>query len=575
VPTLQTKIVAFLATAKTTEARVSAAPWWKSMPGHLVDWQGDLTQAEGEDQSAQPTPLKPKAWARLLEGCPYVEEVKVVLQIINTGANIQFVGDRTKRVAVENLRSASSYPQAIEDYLVEEVLAGRVEGPFARRPDDLVRIVPMGSVPKDEHKRRVILNYSAPEGASVNEEIEKLECQLDHFDRVMAMMGELPPDTMMIKIDVKSAFRLVPVVKEDRALLGMEWKGVFYRDNCLPFGLSSSPPLWERISRALEWVIRRFVTPHAAHYVDDFLLAVPAGWDAKRVLDRALAVFEILGVPISKHKLVGPTTRLEFLGVTVDSTRRLCEVSKAKQTKLVVQLRAFVKQRQVPFKRLESVVGLLQFVTNVVRPGKAFIARLRDSLKEAEGPMVTLGRVGKADALWWLHYLPSWPGTSYLRPAAELRSNTTTLVTDACKDGMGAVFGKRWIAMRWSEQWIKQGTREKAISMPFMELAAVVVAVNTWATEVARMTVVVYCDCLPVVEAASKGYSPKTGVMGLLRELAGLAMTHHLRLRFVHIPTDVNHVADLLSRDQLQTAQETYPWLAATQDQINEHTTSS
>ncbi len=48
----------------------------------------------------------------------------------------------------------------------------------------------------------------------------------------------------MIKIDVKAAFRLVPVREQDTPLLGMERKGQFYRDRCLPFGLSSSR-LWE------------------------------------------------------------------------------------------------------------------------------------------------------------------------------------------------------------------------------------------------------------------------------------------------------------------------------------------
>jgi hypothetical protein len=538
-----------------------ATPWWKVTPEGTTCWDLPIPPQDGSDKSAMRTPLRPRAWAAMLSECQAKDEASFVLEMINAGADIQFRGDRTVLVEADNLRSALSHPEAIEEYLKDEAQKGRIEGPFQERPSTITRIVPMGSVPKDEDKRRIILNYSAPDGLAINEEIEKLECQLEQFDKVMDMLGELPTGTKLIKIDVKAAFRLVPVKPMDSGLLGMQWKGLFYKDNCLPFGLSSSPPLWERVSRALEWILRKWVTPHVAHYVDDFMLAIPQGWDPERVLARALAIFDLLGVPISIGKLVGPTTQLEFLGIAVDSVQRICQVAPAKRKKLIGQLQIFAKCSKVAVKRLESVVGLLQFVTNVVRPGKAFIARLRDSLRRASGPMVSLGPVGKADAQWWLKYLPTWPGRSYLRPATEGQSNTTNISTDACREGMAAVFGTRWCQSRWSEAWIKRATREKTVSMPFLELAAVVIGVRTWASDLAAKTVVVYCDCEPVVLAASRGYSPQAGMMGLLRDLAALAMTHMIRFRFVHIASETNHVADLLSRFNTQEALDMYSWL--------------
>jgi hypothetical protein len=536
-------------------------PWWKVTPEGTTCWDLPIPIYDTEDKSTMTTPLRPRAWAMMLGECQAKEDASFVMEMITSGADIQFRGDRSTLVEAENLRSALSHPEAIEEYLSDEVLKGRIEGPFQERPSSVTRVVPMGSVPKDEDKRRIILNYSAPDGLAVNEEIEKLECQLEQFDKVMDMLGELPTGTKLIKIDVKAAFRLVPVRPIDSGLLGMRWKGLFYVDKCLPFGLSSSPPLWERVSRALEWILRKWVTPHVAHYVDDFMLAVPQGWDAQRVLARALAIFDLLGVPISTGKLVGPTTQLEFLGIAVDSDERICQVAPAKRKRLIGQLQIFARCSKVAVKRLESVVGLLQFVTNVVRPGKAFIARLRDSLRRAAGPMVSLGPVGKADAQWWLKYLPTWPGRSYLRPATEGQSNTANISTDACRDGMAAVMGTRWCQNRWDEAWIKRATREKTVSMPFLELAAVVIAVRTWALELSAKTVVVYCDCEPVVLAASRGYSPQAGMMGLLRDLAALAMTHMIRLRFVHISSETNHVADLLSRFNIQEALDTYSWL--------------
>jgi hypothetical protein len=50
----------------------------------------------------------------------------------------------------------------------------------------------------------------------------------------------------LTKIDVKAAFRCVPVHPSDRWLLCMKWCNSFYADLALPFGLKSSPGIRER-----------------------------------------------------------------------------------------------------------------------------------------------------------------------------------------------------------------------------------------------------------------------------------------------------------------------------------------
>ena len=50
--------------------------------------------------------------------------------------------------------------------------------------------------------------------------------------------------TMMAKLDIKSAFRLLPVHPADRHLLLMNWSNSVYVDMCIPFGLHSAPKLF-------------------------------------------------------------------------------------------------------------------------------------------------------------------------------------------------------------------------------------------------------------------------------------------------------------------------------------------
>ena len=60
-------------------------------------------------------------------------------------------------------------------------------------------------------------------------------CSIDDAYR---MINKLRPGTLLSKIDLKDAFRLIPVRSADLNLLGIHWKHaeLLYIDTCLPFG---------------------------------------------------------------------------------------------------------------------------------------------------------------------------------------------------------------------------------------------------------------------------------------------------------------------------------------------------
>ena len=47
------------------------------------------------------------------------------------------------------------------------------------------------------------------------------------------------------KVDIASAFRIIPVSPLDRPLLGFQWKGKFFMDAVLPMGVSSACAIFE------------------------------------------------------------------------------------------------------------------------------------------------------------------------------------------------------------------------------------------------------------------------------------------------------------------------------------------
>ena len=64
----------------------------------------------------------------------------------------------------------------------------------------------------------------------------------------------------------------MPVHPQDRILLGMSWKGHYYVDASLPFGLRSAPLIFSALADALEWVVRQAGVKYIFHYIDDFTI---------------------------------------------------------------------------------------------------------------------------------------------------------------------------------------------------------------------------------------------------------------------------------------------------------------
>ena len=125
----------------------------------------------------------------------------------------------------------------------------------------------------------------------------------------------------MAKVDLKSTFRMAPVRKWDWQYLGIKWRDKFYVDICLPFGLQSTPYLFNQFVDVLEWILQEnYGLQWSIHYLDDYFLAGPPNsTSCDNHLCCFLNVFKLLGFPIAMDKVDGPVTKLVFLSLELDS----------------------------------------------------------------------------------------------------------------------------------------------------------------------------------------------------------------------------------------------------------------
>ena len=90
-------------------------------------------------------------------------------------------------------------------------------------------------MPKKDGKWRLIHHLSFPNGESVNDFIDKDLCSVKYtsFDTVVDSVSLIGKNCLLGKVDIKNAFRLLPVHIDDVPLLGLQLNGLYFVDKAL------------------------------------------------------------------------------------------------------------------------------------------------------------------------------------------------------------------------------------------------------------------------------------------------------------------------------------------------------
>ena len=280
--------------------------------------------------------------------------------------------------AKNNLKSTLDHPTVIDDYLQHELSLGRISGPYLPSMCPDVHINRFGVIPKNNQpdKWRLITDLSYPSGSSVNDGIPSELCSLTYvtIDNAILNILESGKDTMLAKIDIKSAFRLLPVHPADRHLLGMRWKDRIYINHCIPFGLRSAPKLFNILAALLAWIAQNAGDSYLIHYLVDYLtIGPPASTVCQNNVNIFLSLCAELGVPLATDKLKGPSTSLSFLGIILDTNSRDIRLPPNKLIRMQELLTTWLPRKKARKREILSLVGTLQHATKVVWPGRTFL----------------------------------------------------------------------------------------------------------------------------------------------------------------------------------------------------------
>ena len=297
-------------------------------------------------------------------------------------------GMQEPKIWGKNHEGAEDHPEALRAYIKKELGKGAIMGPYKKIPfQGKVGISPLSTrAKKCSQERRVILDLSFPIGEGVNDGIPKdtylgLQAKLTFpkTDEFAYRIFQLGNNCMMFKVDLSRYFRQLPLDPGDYSLIGYMIGEEIYFDKVLPMGMRSAPYIAQRVTNAIAHIHRK-MEPFLLNYVDDFVSAEMREkiWEGYIFLTNLL---KKLGVDTSKEKLVEPTTRMEFLGVTFDTEKMTMELPEEKVIEITKELHTWLYKSHAVRREVESLIGKLQFAAKCIKMGRIFIARLINWLR--------------------------------------------------------------------------------------------------------------------------------------------------------------------------------------------------
>ena len=293
-----------------------------------------------------PSPINLENLKEELKGYS-VSESKFLLNGFENGFSLMYDGPHEPSDS-KNLKSALCHSSVVQEKIDKEVKLGRVDGPFKGRPLPSLRVSPIGLVPKksDQKDFRLIHHLSYPKGQSLNDYIDPAKCSVQYtsFDTAVHMVQDLGPKCELFKMDIKSAFRLLPVHPADFDQLGFTFDDLYYFDKCLPFGCSISCNLFNRFADFLAFVVKRKAqNNNLMHYLDDFLGGGKQNsGKCKELMTFFSQTMQQLGVPIADEKTEGPATVLTFLGLDLDTEEMVVRLPTRKVQEILICLNALL-----------------------------------------------------------------------------------------------------------------------------------------------------------------------------------------------------------------------------------------
>lgn len=346
-----------------------------------------------------------------------------------------------------------------------------------------------------------------------------------------------------ICIDLQDAYFHIPVHRRHRRFLQFIWRGQAFQYQCLPFGLSTSPRTFVRVTKPVLHLLRTEGIQVVA-YLDDFLVVAPSPTQAARDARRTVALLKDLGFSISWEKTnLSPSQEFTYLGLCWNTKDLTVSLPSDKRRHLRATAAVLQRSRHTTARKLMQFLGRANFAAYAIPLARLHYRELQRELRAVyKQPrdlkkVLVLSQEARAELQFWqqVEYSPR----SLRPPQPEI-----TMATDASKKGWGASLQSMTAAGRWPQE-----VRNQHINQ--LEMRAVWEALQVFKTHLQGKCVCVQIDNKTTVAyLAKEGGTRSNRLSRLARQVLLWCQEHTITLCPVHVRGMANTVADSLSRDK-------------------------
>jgi len=329
--------------------------------------------------------LRAKGWERLTACFPDKAVTFAIRGICRFGARIGYKSVRESPTIYPNLSTAEIDIALVTSDITTEMSKNRL---LVYRDEEALLIhytaSPLGLTDKaDGSKRRIHhLSYPVLDTNSINGGIPEHDATIIYSgisDAIQAIQ-DMRKYCLLVKRDFESAFRHIPVSPLDSPLLGFHWKGTYYAESFLPFGLRTAPYLFNLFAEVFHWILEEELKAlglrvRIIHYLNDFFMVLPP--QASTVQSTTVFTNLCLEVGLSiKESKNEEGTVASFAGVEFDPSKMVIRLPAKKLLKGQSITECTAEKMSVSLLELQKITGYLNFVATVVPLGRTFLRRL-------------------------------------------------------------------------------------------------------------------------------------------------------------------------------------------------------
>ena len=345
-------------------------------------------------------------------------------------------------------------------------------------------------------------------------------------------------------LDLRDAYFHVSIHPKDRKFLRFAWKDKVFQFKVLPFGLSLAPWVFTRVTRELAISLRsQGIRVHM--YLDDWLTLAQSSPLCMDHSQQVINTASRLGFsPHWEKSSLTPSQKFTFLGMAFNTLSFLVAPTEDRLVRFMALRDSLLQMETASARLLHSLLGQMESMASLLPLGhlhkrefqRQLSVRWNQSQDAWDAQVPLQDWLGVSLAQWmdpvWLR-----SGVPISQPSADVE-----LYTDASSEGWGAHVAHLTAAGTWSPE-------EKSLHINALELEAVVLAIQAFASFLKRKTVLLCTDNTTVASYVNKQGGTRVPYLSIRTEhLLLQCLDQEISLRARHVPGKLNIIADFLSR---------------------------